>query len=433
MKLRNKDEMKHKLCLHGINVKNKSQLLDAVKKLLPLAAEKTRQKEKYLPDNDLLKYSSYKFAVPGSKDYKVTCLSGIMVVSDRLLPIHDVVIEYDNRSLPAVQRLLKKLLGGRLHFVLEEPDLLLRVQQQRGRFRLEDLPLYDEDSVATILNCHLPVQVYNVSKLWGTFLQQPGEKPSVRQLRVKLRRLRSSLALFKPLLPEAKLLYWKAEFKKWTDMLGGAREYDVALLTCMKIRKGRQEENEQPLELERLLQERRQRQAKKVLHLSSINAMTSALLDFLLLLYSLPLRKEMRQLRLRGFLRQRLSAWCDRLLQLPERYPDVENMEQLHKVRIKIKRFRYALQAAPEIPVPSLLLRRLKNLQDMLGLLHDNYVNDHLIEEIVSAHQDNAELRCEGAMFRGWDSARSEAVLTSLPELWEDFCSCMQEWREEYL
>ncbi len=425
--------MKHKLCLHGINVKNKSQLLDAVKKLLPLAAEKTRQKEKYLPDNDLLKYSSYKFAVPGSKDYKVTCLSGIMVVSDRLLPIHDVVIEYDNRSLPAVQRLLKKLLGGRLHFVLEEPDLLLRVQQQRGRFRLEDLPLYDEDSVATILNCHLPVQVYNVSKLWGTFLQQPGEKPSVRQLRVKLRRLRSSLALFKPLLPEAKLLYWKAEFKKWTDMLGGAREYDVALLTCMKIRKGRQEENEQPLELERLLQERRQRQAKKVLHLSSINAMTSALLDFLLLLYSLPLRKEMRQLRLRGFLRQRLSAWCDRLLQLPERYPDVENMEQLHKVRIKIKRFRYALQAAPEIPVPSLLLRRLKNLQDMLGLLHDNYVNDHLIEEIVSAHQDNAELRCEGAMFRGWDSARSEAVLTSLPELWEDFCSCMQEWREEYL
>lgn len=425
--------MKHKICLHGINVKNKGQLLDAVKKILPLAAEKTRQKEKYLPDNDMLKYSSYKFSVPGSKDYKVICLSGIMVVSDRLLPVNDVVIEYDNRGLPAVQRILKKLLGGKLHFVLEEPDLLLRLQQQRGRFKIEELPLYDEDSVATVLNCHLPVQVYNVSKLWGVFLQQPGEKPSVRQLRVKLRRLRSSLALFKPLLPEAKLLYWKAEFKKWTDMLGGAREYDVALMTCMKIRRSRQEDAEQPLELEQLLQERRQRQAKKVLHLSSINAMTAALLDFLLMLYSLPLNKEMRQLRLRSFLRQRLSAWCDKLLLLPERYPDVEDMEQLHKIRIKIKRFRYALQAAPEITVTPVLLRRLKNLQDMLGLLHDNYINDQLIEDIVAANKDNAELRCEGAMFRGWDSARSEAVLTSLPEIWEDFSCCLQEWQEEYL
>ncbi len=425
--------MKHKICLHGINIKNRNQLLDTVKKLLPLAAEKTRQKEKYLPDNDLLKYSSYKFAVHGNRDYKVTCLSGIMVVSDRLLPINDIIIEYDNRSLPAVQRLLKKLLGGRLHFVLDEPDLLLRLRQQRSRFSLEDLPQYDEDSIATILNCHLPVQVYNVSQLWGSFLQQPGEKPAVRQLRVKLRRLRSSLALYKPLFPQAKLLYWRAEFKKWTDMLGGAREYDVALLTCMKIRRSRREEAEEPLELEQLLQERRQSQAKKVLHLSSINAMTAALLDFLLLLYSLPLRKEHKDIRLRPFLRQRLSDWCDKLLQLPERYPDVENMEQLHKVRIKIKRFRYALQAAPEIPVTPLLLRRLKNLQDMLGLLHDNYINDRLIEEIVSAHQDNAELRCEGAMFCGWDSARSEAVITSLPELWEDFTGCLQEWREEYL
>lgn len=425
--------MKHRICLHGINVKNKNQLLDMLKKLLPLASEKTRQKEKYLPDNDLLKYTSYKFAVRGSRTYRVSCLCGIMVVSDRLLQINDVVIEYESGGLPSVQRLLKKLLSGKIEFVLEEPDLLLRLRQQRGTFRLDAMPQYDADNTATIFYCHLPVQVYNVSKLWGSFLQQPGEKPAVRQLRVKLRRLRSSLSLFKPLLPPEKAGYWKQEFKRWTDMLGGAREYDVALLTCMKIRRSKKDDEGRIMELEQILQQQRQQQAKKVLHLSSVNTMTAAMLDFLFMLYSINVQKEYRDLRLRAFLRQRLGDWCEKLLTLPERYPDVEDMEQLHKVRIKIKRFRYALQAAPEITVTTMLLRRLKNLQDLLGMLHDNYVNDRLIGQIVASHSDNAELRYESAMFCGWDSARSEAALTNLPELWESFCSCLQQWQEEYL
>ncbi len=66
-------------------------------------------------------------------------------------------------------------------------------------------------------------------------------------------------------------------------------------------------------------------------------------------------------------------------------------------------------------------------------MLHDNYVNDCLIGQIVAGHSDNAELRYESAMFCGWDSARSEAALTNLPELWESFCSCLQQWQEEYL
>ena len=44
------------------------------------------------------------------------------------------------------------------------------------------------------------------------------------------------------------------------------------------------------------------------------------------------------------------------------------NMLELHQIRIKIKRFRYALQTLPEVPRDSNLLRRLKRLQDMLGV-----------------------------------------------------------------
>ena len=66
--------MKHKICLHGLCLKNKGQLLTMVQKLLPPSTVKNKIKEKFLSDDNLLKYKRTKF-VPVSSSAAVVSSS----------------------------------------------------------------------------------------------------------------------------------------------------------------------------------------------------------------------------------------------------------------------------------------------------------------------------------------------------------------------
>ena len=427
--------MKHKICLHGLCLKNKGQLLTTVQKLLPPSTVKNKIKEKYLSDDNLLKYKRTKFVPVNPVGYKVTCISGVMVINDNLQPLNEVIIQYEGEAVEEVRKLLQKLLAGKIKFVLEEPDLVLRAKQLHGRSSMQGMALYDEDEVVTALYCHLPWHIYAASKAWGELLTCTNERNLVRQLRVKLRRLRSSLTFFKELLPVTTFEQYKMLVKRWANSLGDAREYDVALLTCMKIRHAQKDEEaiEEVSRLEEVLQEYRAKASKKVLSSNKLNGITLQMAEMLLVMQNTVLPEEFAGLRLKAFLRLRLNAWCDKLMSLQEKYPEFGDMEQLHKVRIKVKRFRYGLQGVPEIYLPNSMLRSLKSLQDMLGLLHDDYINDLLIGEILQQYPEDAALQYEGAMFCGWERAKAEAILASLPELWDNFTAQLGEWQEEYL
>lgn len=427
--------MKHKICLHGLCLKNKGQLLTMVQKLLPPSTVKNKIKEKYLSDDNLLKYKRTKFAPVNPVGYKVTCISGVMVISDNLQPLNEVIIQYESEAVEEVRKLVQKLLAGKIKFVLEEPDLILRAKQLRGRSSMQGMAMYDEDEVATALYCHLPWHIYAASKAWGELLTCTNERNLVRQLRVKLRRLRSCLTFFKELLPITTFEQYKMLVKRWANSLGDAREYDVALLTCMKIRHAQkgEEASEEVSRLEEILQEYRAKASKKVLSGNRLNAITLQMAEMLLTMQNATIPEAYADLRLKAFIRLRLNTWCDKLMSLQEKYPEFSDMEQLHKVRIKVKRFRYGLQGVPEVYLPNSLLRSLKSLQDMLGLLHDDYINDMLIGEIMQQYPEDAALQYDGAMFCGWERAKAEAILASLPELWDNFTAQLGEWQEEHL
>ena len=427
--------MKYKICLHGLALKNKGQLVTVVQKLLLPANIKTKIKEKYLTNNDLLKYKRTRFSPVNDVGYKVTCISGVMMICDSLQPLNEVIIQYEEEAVEEVRKLLQKLLGSKIKFVLDEPDLVLRAKQLRGRSNMLDMAHYDESTIATALYCHLPWHIYATSKAWGDLLTSTNERNLVRQLRVKLRRLRSSLTFFKELLPMTTFEQYKMLIKGWANSLGDAREYDVALLTCMKIRHGqREEENvEEVSRLEKILQDLRAKASKKVLNVSKLNTLTLQLAEMLLTLHTAKLPENLADVRLKAFIRLRLGDWCDKLMTLKDKYPDFSDMEQLHKVRIKVKRFRYSLQGVPEIASSVSLRRGMESLQDMLGFLHDDYVNDMLISEILKQYPEDAALQYEGAMFCGWERAKAEAALASLPELWGSFTEQLGEWQEEHL
>ena len=427
--------MKHKICLHGLCLKNKGQLLTMVQKLLPPSTVKNKIKEKYLSDDNLLKYKRTKFVPVNPVGYKVTCISGVIVINDNLQPLNEVIIQYEREAVGEVRKLVQKLLAGKIKFVVEESDLLLRAKQMRGRSSMQDMVLYDEDKVVTALYCHLPWHIYAASKAWGELLTCTNERNLVRQLRVKLRRLRSCLTFFKELLPATAFEQYKMLVKRWTNVLGDAREYDVALLTCMKIRNAQKSEvaGEEISRLEEVLQEYRAKASTKILSSNKLNAVTLQLVEMLLVMQNAALPKEFADMRLKTFIRLRLGLWCGKLMTLQEKYPEFSDMEQLHKLRLKVKRFRYGLQGVPEIYLPNSLLRSLKTLQDMLGLLHDDYINDMLIGEIMQQYHDDAVLQYEGAMFCGWERAKAEALLASLPGLWDNFTAQLSEWQKEHL
>lgn len=425
--------MKHRLCLHGLEVKHQAQLLNLLKRLLPACKTKVKLKEKYFNDNDMYKCQLKRFVPQNSDGWRVECAWGVLLVSDKLLPVADIILEFEATNAKAVAlvaQLLPKILAARLKFVLEEPELSQRLDQFRGCFDQKQLAAYDEDNAMSVLYCHLPWQVYYVSKLWQKILLRGAEKTLMRQLRVKLRRLRSLLTLCKPLLPQEEATHWQEVLKSRTNLLSDVREYDVALHTCSRLKSG-QEQDETVPQLTALLQKLRAAAAQKALRNLKINHLTLELSQLLLWLYSVP--QPAKELTMAEFLSHRFGVWYDKLLELPEKYPDLRDMEQLHRIRIKLKRFRYALQSVPELAAEPRLLRSLKYLQDTLGLLHDDYINSLLVRQLLAANSKNTDLRYEAALFSGWEQAKADAALEALPAQWEAFSELLRQWQEANL
>lgn len=425
--------MKQSLCLHGVDFKHQSQFFAYVRQLLKPGSIKYKVKEKLFGHDDMYKYRQARLELSDNHGIKVSCIFGVLIVSDRVYPLADVIMEFNGRDLESagsVKTLVRRFLAGKQRFILEDPDLEQRIAQLRGQYYLEELDAYDRSTAATALYCHLPWQVFAINKLWQEVLGCQ-DKTVLRQLRVKLRRLRSVLSLLRPLLPEARAEHWKQLLKQRAGDLSLIREYDVALLICARIRMFRKQEELSCLE--QLLLAERNQSAQHLVKDLKLNRLTGELACFLLDIYSLKPASEYSKLSLKEFFVQRFDNWQTKILALPEKYPDFQNMEQLHKIRIKVKRFRYALQCVPELKASNALLRSLKALQDSLGLLHDDYINDCMVAGILAQQPDNELLHYEGAVFSGWEQGRADAAMEGLACQWETFSQQLKEWADDNL
>ena len=428
--------MKARLCLHGVDIKHQAQLLGLVKKELSeykLSYKVTyKVKERYFDDNDMYKCRVARFVSkhPGAA-LRLLCVWGVLLVSDKPVNVADIIVEYEAENSLAAGRALgivNRLLQGRQGFVLDEPDLSRRIDLLRGCYYLDNLEGYDKGTALTALWCHLPWHLYGINKLWEQLLLSGGEqRPLWRQLRVKLRRLRSVLSLVKPLFPEADK--WKEALKERADVLSNVREYDVLLQTCERMRLHRGDTEQAVPQLQGLLAGLRQQAQVRTLQQLQLNELTYELAQ-LLVAAQQAASKECEQ-GLQAFFVKRLGGWAAKLLLLPEKYGDMRDMEQLHRVRIKLKRFRYALQSVPELTASPQLLRGLKYLQDMLGLLHDDYVNGQYLEQLVGAHPELPELRYEVAMLRGYEQAKADVAMEQLATQWQEFSGLLREWLDE--
>jgi len=415
-----------KLCLHGVRVTSPETFAEDVAKRLRLTVTQGKLREKEYGDNCSARYRRNKLQGGPLQSFRVCVLEGILLVNSRLSDLRDVEFTYRTGSEKLVLAAVRKLLSGSDQFVLVEPDLKQRLQAMAGKAYPE---ISGETGRLKAMKHTLDWQVLAISWFWHLLYNEPANKVLVRQLRVKIRRLRSCLVFYKEGLPELSVLRWQNFFREEAEALSAMRELDVAILACRRRRDAEGETPDSPVMLLDLFLQLRQEEQDKFFSVAGLNIHTEKLAEFLLWLYGIknsPVKKTARETA-RHYAGRRIEDWSAKLVDLSRKYPDFSNVNNLHKIRIKVKRLRYVTQTIRLAALPPDLLRQLKQLQDVLGLLHDDYVNTCRAGEIAMQYPEDEKLQKEIHSFLSWQSARSESSLAVVPEMWENFLQMLEE------
>ena len=421
--------MKHTLCLKIADNMEEAAFTAALVKLSGYKRKDGSVKQNSMiigNSRALLRYRRTRF-LPLKKTDKVllATIEGVAFCNNKLLPIREIHLKYAHSELVQAQRLAEQIVE---HFdaVLAEPDLQSRFEQGLGIYDFRTLLGYDAQKMTNILRYHLPWQLYLINSAWQQVLLKPTDKTALRQLRVKIRRFRSCLSFFKPVFKKAEIAVWQESFNADSELLGVLREADVALMACERIRAQAQAAEDTGLDvLQGLFERERTAAEQKLLAERTLTGVTKKLLAFQIWLQNQPLNVEYVNKNFVNFAQSRLDDWSTKLAARSAATEAGASMHELHILRIRIKRLRYAWQCLPELPLKLELLRKMKRLQDLLGFLHDDYINNDLLSRFVENEPDNKRLRYETGVFTGWERARAEASLSILPELWADFCETL--------
>ena len=99
--------------------------------------------------------------------------------------------------------------------------------------------------------------------------------------------------------------------------------------------------------------------------------------------------------------------------------------QERHRLRIRVKKQRYAATILGEI-YPKRRMRQyvkaLTPLQDLLGALNDGVVAHSRLEELGLGKSPMSRL------VQGWHACRAEHLLEDLPGAWKRFAQCRPFW-----
>ena len=219
---------------------------------------------------------------------------------------------------------------------------------------------------------------------------------AVHRMRVTIRRLRSALATFGPLLDSASSEVLRAELKWLADVLGGARDAEVMRERLVALAGGQSLDpspegstvGAAPGDLGKVLDAR-----YVAAHAEVVRVLSSAryyrLLDALDLLVSSPpwtsTAAEPARKVLRGLLRRDWKRLARRVEATRGAATQVERDQALHEVRKAAKRLRYACEAvSARFGAAALALgKAAKELQEVLGEHQDSVVSRRLLQSLA--------------------------------------------------
>jgi CHAD domain-containing protein len=259
-----------------------------------------------------------------------------------------------------------------------------------------------------------------------------GENPEfVHQARVAIRRLRSAINLFAPVLSRDFISVYSPRWRDLASQLGSARDWDVFLTETLAPLEDAFPGDADLVEL-RARSEATQRKARA----SAAIALTQPEYSQLLLAFSAALfRVEAPTIAasdaqdkksvstLHRFAARRLQKRARMIEALVSEHGKM-NAERRHELRIAFKKLRYALEFfAPILQHKRLIAYQasLSSIQDLLGTLNDQVTASRLIKAVHAKGEPDP-------LTRGWIAGRSQLLIAALSEELRHFMLSKKPW-----
>lgn len=259
----------------------------------------------------------------------------------------------------------------------------------------------------------------------------------LHQMRVALRRLRSAFRVFAPVLPQASMTALVADLRWLARALGPARDWNVfmreTLPPVVKAFAGHA-----GLEEFAGTCTREEREATR----KARRAVASARYQRMLLRLGAWLAKQAWREGAEPAALERLDATVGEfaIAVLEKRYAVVrkrgrrlerQSAAQLHRLRIAIKKLRYATDffgaLFPHAEVHR-TLARLGRLQDILGAMNDAATAGQLARQALGEQPEKAAAEAYGIVL-GWGRGRAATLRAELVDAWHAYRECGRCWR----
>ncbi len=312
---------------------------------------------------------------------------------------------------------------------------------QRGHALCDPKPSKPRKAGKLALNHDMDTEEAFIYMAWDCLNQWQANEPAVmegidpegvHQMRVGLRRLRSLLSLYKPLIPPEGYADLREELRWVAGSLGPARDWDVFAENLEHIRAGAPENSE----LEDLTKKVAAIQAKS--YTLAQETLRSTRHTRLLLVFSEWLARRQWRESMNKEQRKQLGQPVDKFAAriLGKRHKQVRRKgrnllelspEERHQVRIASKKLAYGsrffLNLYPGQTSKS-YVAALSDLRDDLGLLNDAAVAGHLLDDLGLAVE--APVR---HFLHGWYASQNQIILARLGKTWDRFLDQEPFWK----
>ncbi len=243
-------------------------------------------------------------------------------------------------------------------------------------------------------------------------LHDGGQVEFVHQARVALRRLRSAIKLFAPVLPPEFVKAYDQTWRTLAGALGDARNWDVFLAETLPPIQAEFPDHRDLKRLRGAARQRARHARRSIARLLALREYPRLLVEFTAAIYALG---DTLPLPLKKFANKRLAQHAERARKLAEQHATL-NATDRHRMRIAFKKLRYATEFfAPLLPAKRLAptLAALNRLQDELGLINDHVTARFLISEALGSKQSGVA--------NGWVAGREALLAPWIPTLLGDW------------
>ncbi len=297
----------------------------------------------------------------------------------------------------------------------------------------KEAPIDGEQSVSETFGAILHHN-FDYLRAWETTARSWEDTEGVHQMRVSLRRMRSALRIFRSAVPAEVSRYWAQEMRDLANQLGPARDLDVFIdegLTTVSGKLALPGEEE----LLALARQRREAAYADVLAMLDGDRYARFKEAFSGWLETPGWRqgelpgKYLKQLdsNIIAFARKRLDK-LERQVLATGKHVDPACSEEMHQLRIYCKQLRYAAEFfLPLFSGMDGFIAHLKGLQDLLGVMNDVAVMQHLLEDLLANTDDCEPLQYAGGLV-GWRTHEDHHLRGHFHERWEAFVDAKHPW-----